>query len=393
MDNKNIDKLLEIFNNDPLGILTVKESKATHISENTQLIESFNEINKFYQDNGREPEEDSSNIIEAKLFFRLSNIRSDKEKCKILKKYDDYNLLRPINKVEVNSISDIFNNDHFNIFSNIDDDIFDVRSLPKRTTMPDYIASRKVCKDFYKYEEILKQCQRDLKEGKRKLIKFKNGQKVEKGYFFVLKGVLLYVDKVGQTTVENGVKNARLRCIFENGTESDMLMRSLSAELYKDGRRVTDSNENLKKELLERFNTITKEDKETGYIYVLKSKSKNRDIASISNLYKIGFSTITVEERIKNAENEATYLMAPVKVIMSYKCYNMNVAKLETLLHNFFRKSCLDVEVIDKNGERHKPREWFIAPLEVIEEAIKLIINGQIINYKYDSITQKIVYI
>ncbi|MDD7374069.1 MAG: GIY-YIG nuclease family protein [Sarcina ventriculi] len=393
MDNKNIDKLLEIFNNDPLGILTVKESKATHISENTQLIESFNEINKFYQDNGREPEEDSSNIIEAKLFFRLSNIRSDKEKCKILKKYDDYNLLRPINKVEVNSISDIFNNDHFNIFSNIDDDIFDVRSLPKKTTMPDYIASRKVCKDFYKYEEILKQCQRDLKEGKRKLIKFKNGQKVEKGYFFVLKGVLLYVDKVGQTTVENGVKNARLRCIFENGTESDMLMRSLSAELYKDGRRVTDSNENLKKELLERFNTITKEDKETGYIYVLKSKSKNRDIASISNLYKIGFSTITVEERIKNAENEATYLMAPVKVIMSYKCYNMNVAKLETLLHNFFRKSCLDVEVIDKNGERHKPREWFIAPLEVIEEAIKLIINGQIINYKYDSITQKIVYI
>ena len=262
MDNKNIDKLLEIFNNDPLGILTVKESKATHISENTQLIESFNEINKFYQDNGREPEEDSSNIIEAKLFFRLSNIRSDKEKCKILKKYDDYNLLRPINKVEVNSISDIFNNDHFNIFSNIDDDIFDVRSLPKKTTMPDYIASRKVCKDFYKYEEILKQCQRDLKEGKRKLIKFKNGHKVEKGYFFVLKGVLLYVDKVGQTTVENGVKNARLRCIFENGTESDMLMRSLGAELYKDGRRVTESDINLKKELFDKFNNVTEEDKE-----------------------------------------------------------------------------------------------------------------------------------
>lgn len=391
MSNKNIDKLLEIFNDDPFGILTVKEKKATCVSENLQLIESFNEINRFYEVNGREPEK-STNIIETKLFFRLSSIRDDKEKCEILKNYDEHKLLELTKIVEVTSIEDIFNKDSLNIFDDINDDIFDVESLPKRITMPDYIASRKVCKEFNKYEGLLKQCQRDLKEGRRKLIKFKNGQQVEEGHFFVLKGVLLYVDKVGETTVENGVKNARLRCIFENGTESDMLMRSLGAELYKDGRRVTDSNINLKKELFYRFNNITDEDKEVGYIYILKSKSENKNICSIDNLYKIGFSTTTVEERIKGAESEPTYLMAPVKIITSFKCYNMNVSKLETLLHNFFGQSCLDIEITDKNGDKHKPREWFIAPLEVIEEAIKLIINGQVVNYKYDSMTQSIVY-
>lgn len=391
MDNKNRDKLLDIFENDPFGILTVKEKKATYLSENSQLIESFNEINRFYESNGREPEK-SSNIIETKLFFRLSSIREDKEKCEILKDYDEHNLLKLTKTVEVKSINDIFNNDSFNIFDDINDNIFDVESLPKRTTMPDYIASRKICKEFEKYEGLLKQCQSDLREGRRKLIKFKNGQQVEEGHFFVLKGVLLYVDKVGETIVENGVKNARLRCIFENGTESDMLMRSLGAELYKDGRRVTESDINLKKELFDKFNNVTEEDKEAGYIYILKSRSKDKNIASIDNLYKIGFSTTTVEERISGAENEPTYLMAPVKIITSFKCYNMNVGKLESLLHNFFGQSCLDIEITDKNGDKHKPREWFIAPLKVIEDAIKLIINGQIINYKYDSITQSIVY-
>lgn len=391
MDNKNRDKLLDIFGNDPFGILTVKEKKVTYLSENSQLIESFNEINRFYESNGREPEK-SSNIIETKLFFRLSSIRDDKEKCEILKKYDEHNLLKLTNTVEVKSIDDIFNNDIFNIFDDINDDIFDIQSLSKRTTMPDYIASRKVCKEFDKYERLLKECQSDLKEGRRKLIRFKNGQQVEEGHFFVLKGVLLYVDKVGETTIENGVKNARLRCIFENGTESDMLMRSLGAELYKDGRRVTDSDINLKKELFDKFNNVTEEDKEAGYIYILKSKSEDKNISSINNLYKIGFSTITVEERIKGAESEPTYLMAPVKIITAFKCYNMNVNKLETLLHNFFGQSCLEIEITDRNGEKHKPREWFIAPLEVIEDALKLIINGQIINYKYDSINQSIVY-
>lgn len=393
MNNKNTEKLLEIFKDDPFGVLNVKEKKATYITENNQLIESFKEINRFYEQNRRVPKK-GSNIIETKLFFRLISLREDNEKCKILKTYDDFGLLNnnELKVIEVKSVNDIFNNDTFNIFGDMNDEIFDVQSLPKKTTMPEYVASRKVCQEFDKYEALLRKCQLDLKEGRRKLVKFQNGQKVQPGSFFVLKGILLYVEEVGKVVVDKGVKNARLRCIFENGTESDMLMRSLGAELYKDGRSVTESNESLRKELFEKYNNISYEDRETGYIYVLKSKSIDEKIKKMRNLYKIGFATTTVEERIKNAENEPTYLMAPVSIITSYRCYNMSVNKLENLLHNFFGQSCLDIKVYDNEGKVHKPREWFIAPLEVIENAINLIINGQIINYKYDPIKEEIVF-
>ena len=126
---------------------------------------------------------------------------------------------------------------------------------------------------------------------------FINEQQIQKGYFFVLKGILLYVAEVGEVEKIKGKKNARLRCIFENGTESDMLLRSLSAELYKDGRRVTEHEDHL----LDGFSEITDEDEETGYIYVLRSLSNRPEISEIENLYKIGFSTIPVEQRIKNA--------------------------------------------------------------------------------------------
>lgn len=390
MNDKNREKLLEIFNDDPFGILVVKEKQGTYVDENAQLIESFQEINRFYEKNNREPKK-SGNIIETKLFFRLSNLKNDMEKRKYLAKYDKYNLLDGEQEKKIETVKDIFENDDLNIFDGVDNDIFDLKRLPKKTTMPEYVASRKVCKDFEKYEGLFQQCQLDLKEGRRKLLKFKNGQQIQEGYFFVLKGVLVYVDEVGEITIENGVKNARLRCIFENGTESDLLLRSLSAGLYKDGRRVTESNEKLYEELFNRHNNIENDDKAMGYIYVLKSRSENREITSIKNLYKIGFSTTTVEERVKNAREEPTYLMAPVKIVSSYKCYNMDVNRLESFLHTFFGNSCLEIEVIDKNGNVHKPREWFIAPLDVIDRAIRLILNGQIVNYRYDSELQKIV--
>lgn len=75
-----------------------------------------------------------------------------------------------------------------------------------------------------------------------------------------------------------------------------------------------------------------------------------------------------VEERIKNSTEDPTYLMAPVKIISTFECYNLNPQKLEQLLHNFFGESCLNIDIYDKHGKRHTPREWFIAPFEVIEK-------------------------
>ena len=138
------------------------------------------------------------------------------------------------------------------------------------------------------------------------------------------------------------------------------------------------------------MNVITEEDEEAGFIYVLKSRSQEPEIRSIENLYKIGYSKIAVEERIKNAEQEPTYLMAPVSIVTAFQCYNLNPQKLEQLLHNFFGSSCLNIDVFDSKGIRHTPREWFIAPLEVIEKVINLIQTGQIIEYRYNPKDQAI---
>jgi hypothetical protein len=117
---------------------------------------------------------------------------------------------------------------------------------------------------------------------------------------------------------------------------------------------------------------------------VLQSLSQEEDIASIQNLYKIGYSTVPVQERIKNASEEPTYLMAPVKVIAVFECYNLNPQKFELLLHTFFGKACLNVDVFDKTGKRFSPREWFVAPLHIFEAAANMLINGEIVNYRYD---------
>jgi hypothetical protein len=143
--------------------------------------------------------------------------------------------------------------------------------------------------------------------------------------------------------------------------------------------------------LLGSSDTITEEDEETGYIYVLRSLSNNPEIQKISNLYKIGYSNIPVDERIKNAQQEPTYLMAPVKKVSVTTCYNLNPQKLEQLIHNFFGSVCLNFDIFDKNGIRHTPREWFIAPLNVIEESIDFIISGEIVNYRYDPENEMIV--
>lgn len=377
MDKEQV--LNEIFDSDPLGLLTVKPKISNVKSADERLSASFQEINDFYKKHKKEPQPNIGNVSEYQLYSRLKNLREDPEKFAVCESLDTYGLMKN-EKKEINSIDDIFGDDSFDILDGNSEGLFDFKHTPKETTMPDYVASRKKCKDFSKFEPLFVQCQTDLRERKRKLYPFKNEQQIAKGYFFVLKGVLLYVAKVGKKSNEKGKMNARLRCIFENGTESDMLLRSLAAELYKHGRRVTEHDDKL----LDRLKGINQEDEETGHIYILKSLSTDPEIQEIKNLYKIGFSNTPIEERIKNAEDEPTYLMAPVKPVSSFQCFNMNPQKLEQLLHTFFGNSCLNIDVFDKAGKRHTPREWFLVPLGMIEQAVEFIITGEIVDYRYD---------
>jgi len=163
-------------------------------------------------------------------------------------------------------------------------------------------------------------------------------------------------------------------------SESDLLLRSLSANLYKDGRRIT---EHVYKHL-DNFHGITEEDHETGYIYVLNSKSENEEIKLMSNLFKIGYTTTTSKDRTKNAISEPTFLMADVEEVSLYKTYNMTTQKLELLLHKFFGHVYLNIDIYDSTGKRHTPREWFIVPLHIIDQTISLIDSGEIVNYIYD---------
>jgi hypothetical protein len=369
-----LDKILK---EDLYGLLVVKPKSSSTISSSERLISSFKEINTFIKENGRHP--DSINgQREHSLYARLNGFRENNEKIAALQPYDEFKLLEMKQK-KIETIDDILD-DNLGLLDSDADSIFKVRDVLKITTMPDYVATRKPCKNFKDYEDLFKNCQSDLHSGQRKLRIFTREQQIEKGSFFVLKGILLYIDAVGEREVVNNKSNARLRCIFENGTESDMLLRSLSAELYKDGRRVTTLND----ELLEDFENVTAKDASTGFIYILRSLSDNQKIKEIPHLYKIGFSTVPVEERIKNASQEPTYLNAAVSVIAVYQCYNLNPQKLEQLLHTFFGSACLNIDVYDANGTRFTPREWFVAPLEFIEQAVTLLINGEIINYKYD---------
>jgi hypothetical protein len=368
-----------------MGLLNVIQKSSSTLNADERLTASFQEINEFFERHNREPQPNVGNISEYRLYCRLKSLREDKDKMMVCEPHDKCGLLKT-EKKEIKSIDDIFGDDSLDILGGNSEGLFDFKHTPKETTMPDYVASRKSCTEFSKFESLFIQCQSDLTNNKRKLYPFKNEQDIAGGHFFVLKGVLLYVAYVGEKSNEKGKMNARLRCIFENGTESDMLLRSLSAELYKHGRRVSENENGLLG-----LKNISEDDDETGFIYILKSLSGDPKIQNISNLYKIGYSNIPVEERIKNAEQEPTYLMAPVKIITIFKCYNLNPQKLELLIHNFFGKTCLNFDIFDINGIRHTPREWFIAPLEVIEEAVDFIISGEIINYSYDTERQIIV--
>ncbi|MDA0344962.1 MAG: GIY-YIG nuclease family protein [Proteobacteria bacterium] len=379
------DKLLSLIEDDDLGILKVKSKSSGAATSDERLAASFQEINEFIDKHGREPDL-SHDIQERRLHNVLKSLRSDAGASSVLADADVHGLLET--KVKpITSLEDIFDDDDMGIFDNEAESIFTLKHVSKETNMPDYIASRKPCEDFEAYEEKFMLCQSDLASGERSLRPFAKGTQIEKGQYFVLKGILLYVDSVGKKETVDGRTNARLRVIFENGTESDMLLRSLAAELYKDGRRVSEHGDKL----LDGFGNITEEDEETGYIYILKSLSDNPEIKGIDNLYKIGFSRTPVEERIKNAEQEPTYLLAPVAIVTTFRCYNMNPQKLEKLLHQFFGSACLNVDIFDHNRKRYTPREWFVAPLEIIEQAIHFLLSGEIVDYKYKPDTHEII--
>ena len=387
--------LKEIFENDPFGLLIVKPKKSAARTSDERLAASFDEINDFIENNEREPKPDPTNISEYKLYSTLKGLRENEDKMMALEPQDKYGLLN-IEKKEINSIDDILGDDSLDILGDDAEGLFTFKHTPKdfEREKADFIGKRVKCKDFDKYEDVFKEVQNDLALGKRKLVDFKLSD-LKDGNYYVHNGILFLLEKIynreNNSDLKDTHKDGRTRCVFENGTESNILFRTVGKNLANNGKSVTQNVDKVIEEFTETFSGITNEDKETGHIYVLTSQSEKEEIASLENLYKIGYSSTSVQERIKNAENQPTYLMASVKIESSWMCYNMNAQKFESLIHRFFGHTCLEIDVFDHKGIRHTPREWFIAPLKAIEQAISLLDSGEIVNYKYDKENEVIV--
>lgn len=261
--------------------------------------------------------------------------------------------------------------------------------MERKRLQPDHYAQKKECVDFHLFKPLFDKVQSELKEGKRSLLRIGKTSSMKKGSFYVVSGQLVYLAEVGDTIkAANGLKDARTRTIYDNGTESDILLQTLRTNVVNDGYGITELQDKVDSKFFS--STLADGDKATGFVYVLRSLSPNPEIANVENLYKIGFTTNTVEERIANAEHEPTYLMAPVQIMTTAQIVNMNSFVFESLIHQFFNAVQFHVKVYDDEGAEHTPSEWYVAPLEIIEKVIEKIVDGSITQYSYNAELQKL---
>lgn len=391
----------DIFDDDEFGLLDFKEKKSIVKTDEDRLTDVFMEINQFYEKTGREPSTNS--MSEYGLLSKLKAFRSNEAHKKILKPFDRYNLLGEVAMEEI-TLNDILEDDDLGLLeTDADNSIFSFTHTPKpgERAKSDFIAQRQPMKEkeFAKYDEMFRKVHKDLKEGKRKLRSFDRFEdNLQVGKFYIADGIMLYLESADLQKEYKKLKSGdrerldgRTVTVFENGTSSNLLFRSLGKVIQKGGRLITDTAENIEDDLQKKAGLIAEEDVKSGWIYVLKSKSLNPKISQIKDLYKIGFSTTSVKDRVKNAAKQATYLFADVEIIATYKCFNLNTQNFENLLHRFFGECCLNIDLYDEKKQRITPREWFVVPLPVINEVIELTISGGIVNYSYDTTAQKLV--
>ncbi|MDN3455359.1 GIY-YIG nuclease family protein [Rhodococcus sp. APC 3903] len=376
-----------LLDSDVDGLLDVAE-KPKKVTSNDRLERAFLEVVEFRRTHDRLPSSTTREIAERKLGARLDGILADEGKIAALKHLDEFGLLEAPEPPA--SIDDLLDSDDFDLLGD-ESGLLDVSDLPQRKTpdAPDSVAKRKKAEGFEAFEPLFKAQHAELAAGTYRLIPFPGVRTIEAGRFFVLNGVMLFVAEVGETTTAmvggKQEQKQRLRVIFENGTESSMYRQSLSIRLHEA------EGQTLAQVGIDLAGDVGDEDSESGHIYVLRSRSEDPQIASLEDLYKIGFSTTSVEKRIANAAKSPTYLMAPVEIVEDYRTYNLKPSALEHLLHRVFAEVRLDISQIDAKGHTYDPSEWFIAPINVINQAITMIMSGEIVDYVYDAAAQRLV--
>lgn len=379
-----------------LGVEPTALNSSTNTPQEERLIAGFEDIVRFVQEHGRVPSHGEDRDIFERLYaVRLDKLRELTSAHALLAPFDGAGLLsEPSSTSRLDSQAELSDTDILAELG-LDDGPGDITQLTHVRSYEDRkaaeeIATRQRCEDFERFKPLFERIEGDLELGIRKTLRFGRDGSVEPGNFFILGGQTAYVAEMGHAArTPNGESNARLRVIYSNGTESDLLQRSLQRALYKDktGRRITDD------EVGPLFgDTLEPDDIVNGTIYVLKSLSDHPFVAEHRDLiHKIGVTGGKVETRIAKAERDPTYMFAKVEVVATYKLSNLNRTRLENIFHRIFQSARLDLTIPDRFGAPTKPREWFMVPLFVIDEAVRRIQDGSITEYAYDPASARLV--
>jgi len=371
-----------------LGVEVELSKPSNRTPREERVIAGFEEIQHFVEVHERVPRHGEGHDIFERLYaVRLDRIREQLEFHALLAPLDRQRLLADQPEA-ASSVLDGIDDDTLLSELGVEGfapDITELRhvrsSVEKRAA--EEVATRRVCEDFATFRPLLEQIQRELDAGIRETKPFRDEATIEPGQFFILSGQKAYVSKKDKEFRNaQGRTDARLRVIFDNGTESNMLMRSLERALQKDetGRRIIETS------MGPLFADYTAGgDEASGTIYVLRSDADIPFVAGNRNLvHKIGVTSGKVEARIARARLDPTFLMATVEIVATYHLYNINCGKLEKLIQRVFAPARLEIEVEDRFGNPVAPREWFLAPLDTIDDAVEKIQQGIITRYAYD---------
>jgi len=378
-----------------LGVEVEAKRVGSHTPQQERIIAGFEDIQRFVEAHGHAPRHgEGRDIFERIYAVRLDRIAQLPE-CRDLVAPLDHQGLLSGHAVASEDKADELDDDALLAALGVDGELSDITDLrhvrpsaEKRAA--EEIANRERCTDFATFKPLFEQVQRDLDQGVRTARRFERKSEIEPGRFFILGGQKAYVAEKGKVEINaSGNSDARLRVIFDNGTESNLLMRSLQKALTSDeaGRRIDDPVAGPL------FADQPQEgDAASGTIYVLRSKSDHPMVAANRELvHKIGVTGNGVKQRIAGASLQPTFLLSDVEVVATYELFNINRSKLENLIHRIFDAARFDVEIIDRFGRPFVPREWFMVPLFVIDEAVERIKDGTIVDYRYDPKSAKLV--
>ncbi len=381
------DELLEA-----LGVEVTPLKVSSRTPREERIIAGFEDILRFHQTHGRAPQHGEDRDIFERLYaVRLDQIRKLPEAHTLLSGLDTVGLLSGgAAPMDVDALDEDALLAELGIedTTSAQDDIRVLRHVRPYVEIKaaEDIANRTPCEDFETFKPLFEEAENGLKAGDWMTKPFLKNAGIQVGDFFIIGGQIAYVAEMqagGKT--KDGRDNPRLRVIFDNRTESNLLLRSLSRSLYPDG------DTPVGRRLIRRddgplFGSVAEpDDIETGTIYVLRSLSDHPFVAEHRELiHKIGVTGGKVETRIANAPKDATYLLAGVEVVATYKLHNVSRTKLEGIFHRLFGAAQLDLTIEDRFGHPVKPREWFLVPLQAIDEAVQRICNGSVTEVVYD---------